>query len=271
MTTPRTALTPPLLRGVESFTPLLAHSLNGFAVVELASARYAYVSDSLCHLLELDKHVLLGCGCTAVRCVLSRARARGWIRSRLARVAVRSASAPTASRRTALTRCTAASRARRRRKSALVFPDDRAKLVALLVTARERAAANLPTNDFVRVRHACGADVARTGTSDSKAQRYIPVEIKACADVEYAFLVFLDARVPERLESLLPDFLLSTSASRGAQQPAQHTAPRRAAAQRAAATLGTSDAEYACCAAPLPQATTCARRAAASSPPWRCC
>ena len=82
MTTPRAALTQPLLRGVESFTPLLAHSLNGFAVLELASARYAYVSDSLCHLLELDKHVLLGCSCTAVRCVLSRARARGWIRSR---------------------------------------------------------------------------------------------------------------------------------------------------------------------------------------------
>ena len=71
MTTLRASKTPPLPSGVQSFTPLLARSLNGFAVVD-SGGRYAFVSDSLCLLLELDKHVLLGCGCGILQCLLSR-------------------------------------------------------------------------------------------------------------------------------------------------------------------------------------------------------
>ncbi len=47
--------------GVASFAPLLRHSLNAFAVVH-ASGRYAWVSDSMCTLLGLEKEALLGCG-----------------------------------------------------------------------------------------------------------------------------------------------------------------------------------------------------------------
>jgi hypothetical protein len=40
------------------------------------------------------------------------------------------------------------------------------------------------------------------------------VRLKACGDGTYVFCVLLDARMPARLEGLLPNFLLSTSASR---------------------------------------------------------
>ena len=52
--------TPLLPRGVDSFTPLLQYSLNGFAVVD-SDGRYRWVSDSLCMLLAMDKQALLGC------------------------------------------------------------------------------------------------------------------------------------------------------------------------------------------------------------------
>ena len=95
-----------------------------------------------------------------------------------------------------------------------MFPEDRAQLAALLAAPRVRAAASQPTDDFARVRHACGAGVARIGDTDgtTTTQRHIPVEIKACADETFTYLVILDARVPTRLEGLLPAFLLSTSA-----------------------------------------------------------
>jgi hypothetical protein len=58
---PATPSPPPTLpRGVLSFSPLLKHSLNGFAVVD-ADGRYVWVSDSMCRLLRLDKTALLGC------------------------------------------------------------------------------------------------------------------------------------------------------------------------------------------------------------------
>ena len=65
-------MTPSLPRGVESFTPLLQYSLNGFAVVD-AAGRYAWVSNSLCLLLATDKQGLLGCVCA----LASRALALG--------------------------------------------------------------------------------------------------------------------------------------------------------------------------------------------------
>ncbi len=112
---------------------------------------------------------------------------------------------------------------------ALVFTEDQAALATLLAEARRRAAADVPTDEFVRVRHACGAmddaippsggkntmaDNSRALKADNKKESHMPVEIKACGDGTYAFCVLLDARMPARLEGLLPNFLLSTSASR---------------------------------------------------------
>jgi signal transduction histidine kinase len=82
-----------------------------------------------------------------------------------------------------------------------VLPSDRAALSALLAGARG-APGDRPTDAFVRVRHD-----ARGGTRTA-------LEVKACADVDgrgLVYCVLLDARVPARLEGLLPDFLLSTS------------------------------------------------------------
>jgi hypothetical protein len=89
----------------------------------------------------------------------------------------------------------------------VVLPDDRAALDALLAGASCAAAAEsesqagscLSSDAFVRVRHA-----ARGGTHE-------PVEVKACGDGTFVYCTLLDARVPARLEGLLPDFLLSTS------------------------------------------------------------
>ncbi len=86
-----------------------------------------------------------------------------------------------------------------------MFADDRAPLAALLAEARREfasapAPAPAPADAFVRVRHA-----ARDGA-------FAPVEVKACADGAFVYCVLLDARMPARLEGLLPDFLLSTSA-----------------------------------------------------------
>ncbi len=44
----------------EMFSPLLLESTNGFAVLDV-SARYVFVSASMCKLLSLDKEALLGC------------------------------------------------------------------------------------------------------------------------------------------------------------------------------------------------------------------
>jgi PAS domain-containing protein len=58
------AAAPPPPAGVATFALLLhvlaRHSLNGFAVVD-ASGRYAWVSDSMCTLLGVEKETLLGC------------------------------------------------------------------------------------------------------------------------------------------------------------------------------------------------------------------
>jgi hypothetical protein len=49
------------------FAPLLLESTNGFAVLD-ASARYVYVSASMCKLLSLDKEALLGCVVRSLVC-----------------------------------------------------------------------------------------------------------------------------------------------------------------------------------------------------------
>jgi len=70
---------PPLLpRGVQSFTPLLQYSLNGFAVVD-GDGRYRWVSDSLCLLLAMDKQALMGCVAAALlaACLCARYAANG--------------------------------------------------------------------------------------------------------------------------------------------------------------------------------------------------
>ncbi len=92
---------------------------------------------------------------------------------------------------------------RRRSVADLVLPDDRHALATQLGGATADAAATpavlCPSADtFVRVRHA-----ARDGSQ--------PVELKACADGTYVYCTLLDARMPARLEKLLPDFLLTTS------------------------------------------------------------
>jgi hypothetical protein len=83
-----------------------------------------------------------------------------------------------------------------------VLPSDRAALNALLASAR-RAPGDQPSDAFVRVRHR------------ARGSERIALEVKAVADLDGSGLVYcvlLDARVPARLEGLLPDFLLSTSA-----------------------------------------------------------
>ena len=72
--------------------------------------------------------------------------------------------------------------------------EDRAPLLALLDEARRCAAAGQPSETFVRITHVSG-----------EGARMLPVELKACTDGgEYVYCVFLDARVPARLESVLP-------------------------------------------------------------------
>lgn len=83
----------------------------------------------------------------------------------------------------------------------LVHPNDCPAMSALLEAARRAAAAARPSESFACIAHACGAGAG-----------WLPVEIKACTDGTYIYLVVLDARVPARLESVLPAFLLSTSA-----------------------------------------------------------
>ena len=84
--------------------------------------------------------------------------------------------------------------ARRHTIAELVACDDRPALHALLDEARRCAAAGQPSENFVRITHASG-----------EGARMQPVELKACTDGgEYFYCVFLDARVPARLESVLP-------------------------------------------------------------------
>jgi hypothetical protein len=147
------------------FAPLLLESTNGFAVLD-ASARYVYVSASMCKLLSLDKEALLGC--VALRCVVC--------------------DALSASRDGALL-------ARRHTAAELVARDDRAALNALLDEARRCAALGQPAETFARVSHLCGEGAFMQ-----------PVEVKACTDGgELIYCVYLDARIPARLESVLPE------------------------------------------------------------------
>ena len=86
----------------------------------------------------------------------------------------------------------------------LVYADDRAPLLALFEAARAACAASQPCKAYVRVRHACRA---------MTPHEFLPLELKACSDNQLVYCVALDAHMPARLEGLLPDFLLSTSAS----------------------------------------------------------
>ena len=72
-------------------------------------------------------------------------------------------------------------------------------MCALLEEARRAFAESRRCESFALVRHAC-------------ATGWQPVELKACTDGELLYCVLLDARLPARLESSLPQFLLSTSA-----------------------------------------------------------
>jgi signal transduction histidine kinase len=102
----------------------------------------------------------------------------------------------------------------------LVYVEDRPSLAALLSGARAAAAAATPSEAYIRVRHSDGkpeGGAAEGGAGaeeeETEAQAvFTPVEMKACGDCTYVYVVMLDARMPARLEGLLPDFLLSTSA-----------------------------------------------------------
>ena len=84
--------------------------------------------------------------------------------------------------------------ARRHTAAELVAYDDRPALLALLDEARRCAAAGQPTETYVRIAHVSG-----------DGARMQPVELKACTDGgDHIYCVFLDARVPARLESVLP-------------------------------------------------------------------
>jgi hypothetical protein len=186
--TPPALASPPLmspppspLPPAEMFAPLLFESSNGFAVLD-ASGRYVYVSASMCSLLSLDKEALLGC-VTALR------RTARFSAMRFRCVVCASPAAP---RRVDGAR---ALLARRRTAAELVARDDRAALNALLDEARRCAALGQPAETFARVSHACG-----------EGAPMLPVEVKACTDGgELIFCVFLDARMPARLESVLPE------------------------------------------------------------------
>ena len=124
----------------------------------------------------------------------------------------------------------------------LVIQADRVALCALLEEARRAFAQQRRCESFALVRHAC-------------ASGWQPVEVKACTDGEFTYCVLLDARVPTCLESSLPQFLLSTSASR-------HLAFATAHLVLTALPPLLS---------PPPQAMICARPAAACRLPLRCC
>jgi len=169
----------------EAFAPLLTESLNGFAVLD-SEGRYVYASASLCSLLLLNKDALLGCESPLAR-------------SQAAPAAGGDAVGPPRGDAVALG-CSHL-RSRSRAFTELVYPADCGSIVALLGEARSAAAAARPCESFAQVCHACGGTV-----------EWQPVELKACTDGEYTYCVLLDARVPARLESVLPQFLLSTSA-----------------------------------------------------------
>jgi hypothetical protein len=85
--------------------------------------------------------------------------------------------------------------ARRHTAAELVARDDRAALNSLLDEARRCAALGQPAETFARVSHVCGEGACMQ-----------PVEVKACTDGgELIFCVYLDARMPARLESVLPE------------------------------------------------------------------
>jgi hypothetical protein len=192
---------PTTLPPAETFAPLLTESLNGFAVLD-SGGRYVYASASLCSLLLLTKDALLGCE-------LARGRAGGTGRGRRC-----GGRLMPHLRFLALAASHLLCFCRSRAVSELVYPEDRGSIVALLDEARSAAATARPCEAFAQVRHACGAAVA-----------WQPVELKACTDGKYMYCVVLDARVPARLESVLPQFLLSTSAREALEPPPRATEP----------------------------------------------
>jgi hypothetical protein len=194
----------------EVLSPLLVHSLCGFAVLD-ANGCYVFASDSLCQLLQLERGVLLWCArldwahapaplARAMRCILA-------VRALML----------------------AACRDRGRRcMSDFVRPDERAPLQALLAAAWHagNAAAALRSDAFMRVHHACGAADGATGGAGTAAGElsaqlvgWRPVEVRVSSDGAYAYVLVQDARMPARLESRISDLLMYTSA---------HTAQQRA-------------------------------------------
>ena len=93
--------------------------------------------------------------------------------------------------------------ARRRPLLDCVYAPDQPPLRALFEAAREAVAWQRPSEAYVRVRHACRG---------MTAHEFLPVEFKACSDGPWLYCVALDAHMPARLEGMLPDYLLSTSA-----------------------------------------------------------
>ena len=100
-------------------------------------------------------------------------------------------------------RCPLTLVARRRPLLDCVYAPDQPPLRALFEAAREAVTWQRPSEAYVRVRHACRA---------MTAHEFMPVEFKACSDGQWHYCVTLDAHMPARLEGMLPDYLLSTSA-----------------------------------------------------------
>ena len=102
-----------------------------------------------------------------------------------------------------IARCAHALAACRRSLLDCVYAPDQPPLRALFEAAREAVAWQRPSEAYVRVRHACRG---------MTAHEFLPVEFKACSDGQWLYCVALDAHMPARLEGMLPDYLLSTSA-----------------------------------------------------------
>jgi hypothetical protein len=128
--------------------------------------------------------------------------------------------------------------------------DNRAALLALLDETRRCAAAGQPTEKYIRISHVSG-----------DGARMQPVELKACTDGgDHIYCVFLDARIPARLESILPQ-------ARCQEPTAAALAPERADARA----LCRASRSF-CCpqvrrAASLQQGQACLRADAATCPP----
>ena len=193
---------PPLaLPEAAMFAPLLSESLNGFAVLD-ENYVYVWVSESMCNLLECKKSQLLGCVPSAARDAALDALAFAHYALRIFLAGARGHRDCTVDDAD-IARCAHPLAARRRPLLDCVYAPDQPPLRALFEAARDAVAWQRPSEAYVRVRHACRG---------MTAHEFMPVEFKACSDSQWLYCVALDAHMPARLEGMLPDYLLSTSA-----------------------------------------------------------